>query len=90
VLWGFFANNPLRNRLDANVGSAHPALRVLYCVTDSRAARGAGIASLFDRCFLTFSTCPPTPNEKFRHAARTHDTTQTVVREPDPRSAQEI
>ena len=64
-----------------DVGSAHPASRVLYCVTDSHAARGAAIASLFDRCFLTVRTCPPTPIEKFRHAARTHDTTQTVVRD---------
>ena len=34
--------------------------------------RGAAIASLFDRCSLTVSTCPPTPMEKFCHAARTH------------------
>src|SRR5438046_7884074 len=40
--------------------------------TDSHAARGAAIASLFDRCSLTVSTCPPTPMEKFCHAARTH------------------
>ena len=41
-----------------DVGSAHPASRVLYCVTDSHAARAAVIASLFDRCFLTVRTCP--------------------------------
>ena len=40
--------------------------------TDSHAARGAAIASLFDRCSLTVRTCPPTPMEKFCHAARTH------------------
>lgn len=39
--------------------------------TDSHAARGAAIASLFDRCSLTVSTCPPTP---ICHAARTHNT----------------
>jgi hypothetical protein len=41
---------------------------------DSHAARGAAIASLFDRCSLTVSTCPPTPMEKFCLAARTHNT----------------
>jgi hypothetical protein len=40
--------------------------------TNSHAARGAAIASLFDRRSLTVSTCPPTPMEKFCHAARTH------------------
>src|SRR5712691_9671683 len=37
--------------------------------TDSLGTRGAAITSLFDRCSLTVSTCPPTPIEKFRHAA---------------------
>ena len=37
--------------------------------TDSHAARGAAIASLFDRCSLTVSTCRPPPMEKFRRSA---------------------
>jgi len=41
--------------------------------TDSRGARGAAIVSLFARCSLTVRTCPPTPMEKFCHAARTHN-----------------
>jgi len=48
-------------------------ISVLRC-TDSHAARGAAITSLFDRCSLTVSTCPPRPIEKFRHAPRTDDT----------------
>src|SRR6185369_7748909 len=47
--------------------------------TDSHAARGAAIASLFDPCSLTVSTCPPPPMEKFCHTARTHSLGSALV-----------
>src|SRR6266849_3607962 len=56
-------------------------ISVVRC-TDSHAARGAAIASLFDRCSLTVSTCPPTPIEKFCHAARTHRTSALLSSPP--------
>jgi hypothetical protein len=43
-------------------------ISVVQC-TDSHAARGAAIASRFDRCSLTVRTCPPTPIEKIRRTA---------------------
>ena len=53
-----------------DIGSAHPASRLLYGVPiPARAARSKATASPSTAASSTSSTCPPTTVEKFRHSA---------------------
>jgi hypothetical protein len=49
---------------------------------DSHAARGAAITFQFDHCSLNVSTCPHAPIERFRRAARPHDTSALLLSSP--------